>query len=235
VRAKVALQGVPEETRAANPDGTTKYMRPRPGAARMYPETDVPPIQVTKEYIDELGGRLPELPEQITKRLMAEYKLNRKLAKQILDCEYLELFEALATETKVSATVIAVTFTETLKALKRDGIKVELVSTDHFRDMFTALDQGKTAKESVPDILTWISENQAATVDDALSSLGLSMLSLKDLEDLVDDTIEKNSEFIELRGKNAFGALMGIVMKKARGRAKAKLVNEILKEKLGKE
>ncbi len=73
-RARVALRGVPEETRSANPDGTTKYMRPRPGAARMYPETDVPPIQLTKEYLDELAGRLPELPEQLMKRLMTEYK-----------------------------------------------------------------------------------------------------------------------------------------------------------------
>ena len=58
------------------------------------------------------------------------------------------------------------------------------------------------------------------------------MMSRKDLEKLVNDVIDKNSEFIELRGKNAFGSLMGIIMKKARGRVKAKLVNEILKSKL---
>ena len=80
----------------------------------------------------------------------------------------------------------------------------------------------------------WLGQNENASVDAALANLGLSMLSLKELEDLVDDVIEKNTEFIELRGKNAFGALMGVVMKKARGRAKAKLVNEILKEKLDK-
>ncbi|MDH5787907.1 MAG: Glu-tRNA(Gln) amidotransferase subunit GatE, partial [Candidatus Bathyarchaeota archaeon] len=42
-RAREAIRGVPEETRAPNSDGTTRYMRPRPGAARMYPETDIPP------------------------------------------------------------------------------------------------------------------------------------------------------------------------------------------------
>jgi glutamyl-tRNA(Gln) amidotransferase subunit E len=50
-RAKETLKGVPEETRAANPDGTTRYMRPRPGAARMYPETDIPPTQITEDHI----------------------------------------------------------------------------------------------------------------------------------------------------------------------------------------
>jgi glutamyl-tRNA(Gln) amidotransferase subunit E len=233
-RARIALLGVPEETRSANPDGTTKYMRPRPGAARMYPETDVPPIQLSQKYLEELKEHLPELPEQLTKRLMTEYNLNKKLAKQVLDSEYLELFEVLAEETKVSESVIAVTLTETLKALKRDGTKVESISVEQLRSIFGLVDQGKTAKESIPDILTWLSENDNATVDDALESLGLSMLSLKELQDLIDDTIEKNSEFIELRGKNALGALMGVVMKKARGRAKAKLVNELLKEKLEK-
>jgi glutamyl-tRNA(Gln) amidotransferase subunit E len=231
-RAKAALRGVPEETRTANPDGTTKYMRPRPGAARMYPETDVPPIQLTREYLDELASRLPELPEQLMKRLMTEYRINRKLAKQVLDCEYLELFECLAGETKVSETVIAVAFTETLKALERDGINVNVLSDEHFREMFRLIESGKTVKENIPEILTWLAENEDATVKDALERLGLSMISRKELEKLVDDVIDKNSEFIELRGKGAFGSLMGIIMKKARGRAKAKLVSEMLKSKI---
>jgi glutamyl-tRNA(Gln) amidotransferase subunit E len=234
-RARIALRGVPEETRAANPDGTTKYMRPRPGAARMYPETDVPPIQLTKEYLDELSSRLPELPEQLMKRLMTEYKLNRKLAKQILDSEYLELFECLAGEKKVSETVIAVAFTETLKALERDGINVQALSDEHFREMFRLIGSGKTVKESIPEILTWLTDNEDATVKEALESLGLSMMSRRELEKLVDDVIDKNSEFIELRGKGAFGSLMGIIMKKVRGRVKAQLVNEILKSKLDNE
>jgi glutamyl-tRNA(Gln) amidotransferase subunit E len=224
-RARTALKCVPEETRAANPDGTTKYMRPRPGAARMYPETDVPPIQVTKAHIDDLSGRLPELPEQLMKRLMKDYKLN-------LDSEDLELFECLAGEKQVSATVIAVALTETLKALKRDEIKVEAVTDEQFREMFRLIGAGKTAKESIPEILTWLADNEDATVKDALKSLGLGMMSRKELEDLVDDVIEKNSEFIELRGKGAIGALMGTIMKKARGRVKAQLVNQILKSKL---
>ena len=231
-RARVALEGVPEETRAANPDGTTKYMRPRPGAARMYPETDVPPIQVTKAYIDELSTRLPELPEQLMNRLMEDFRLNRKLAKQILNSEYLELFESLAGETKVSPTVIVVAFTETLKALRREGINVKAVTDGQFREMFRLIGSGKTAKESIPEILTWLASHEEATVKDALKSLGLGMISRKELEELVDDVIEKNSEFIELRGKGALGALMGMIMKKARGRVKAELVNTILKSRL---
>jgi len=231
-RAKVALKGVPAETRAANLDGTTKYMRPRPGAARMYPETDVPPIQLTAKYLDELRSRLPELPEQRMKSLMSKYRLNQKLAKQILDSEHLDLFESLSGETKVSSTVIAVALTETLKALKRDGVNVEAVTDEQVREMFRLIGSGKTVKESIPEILTWLASNEEDTVRDALKSLGLSMISQKELEELVNDVLEKNSEFIEVRGKSAFGPLMGIIMKRARGRVKAKVVNEILKRRL---
>jgi len=231
-RARVALEGVPEETRAANPDGTTKYMRPRPGAARMYPETDVPPIQVTKAYINELSTRLPELPEQLMKRLMEDFSLNRKLAKQILNSEYLELFESLAGETKVSPTVIAVALTETLKALRREGINVKAVTDEQFMQMFGLIGSGKTAKESIPEMLTWLASHEGATANDALKSLGLGMISRKELERWVDDVITKNSGLIEARGKGSLGALMGIIMKKARGRVKAELVNRILKSRL---
>src|SRR5207249_2208227 len=44
-RAAAAIEGVPPETREPRPDGTTVYSRPLPGKARMYPETDVPPIR----------------------------------------------------------------------------------------------------------------------------------------------------------------------------------------------
>ena len=53
-RANEALEGVPEETRDPLPDGTTKYSRPLPGAARMYPETEVPPTLITDVMMKDI-------------------------------------------------------------------------------------------------------------------------------------------------------------------------------------
>ena len=61
-RARESLKQVPKETRAARPDGSTRYMRPRPGAARMYPETDAPPIQISKEYKSLKQRYIDQLP-----------------------------------------------------------------------------------------------------------------------------------------------------------------------------
>jgi glutamyl-tRNA(Gln) amidotransferase subunit E len=207
-------------------------MRPRPGAARMYPETDVPPIRLTEQYLDELRSRLPELPEQKMRRLMKEYRLNTKLARQILDSEYADLFEKLAKETGVSPTVIAVTFTETLKALRREGIEVEKVSDEQFRDLFNLMDSGKTTKEAIPEIITWLSKHEGAKAKEAIESLGLAMISREELEVMVNDLIKRNENLVKTKGKDAFGPLMGMIMKKVRGRVKAELVSEILKRRL---
>jgi glutamyl-tRNA(Gln) amidotransferase subunit E len=231
-RARDALKGVPEETRGANPDGTTRYMRPRPGAARMYPETDVPPIQITADYLKLLRSRLPELPAQKRTRLMEEYGLNQKLAMQVLDSEYSQLFEKIVKQTRVSPTVVAAALTETFKGLKREGIEIESVSDEQILELFSLIDAGKATKEAIPDIISWLAKHKDASVEDALENLGLGMLSEAELNSIIEDLLRENKNLAE-KGKEAFGALMGLTMKKVRGRANAEMVAQVLKKKLG--
>jgi glutamyl-tRNA(Gln) amidotransferase subunit E len=231
-RAREALKMVPEETRGANLDGTTRYLRPRPGAARMYPETDVPPIQLSDEYVEKLRACVPELPEEMTSRLMREYKLNTKLARQVLDSEYGDLFEIVVEETGVSATVVAVALTETLKALKRDGVQVEKVTDDQFKRLFGFVGSGRLTKEAIPDVLTWLAGHDGAAVEAAVKALGLVMLSSEELETIVGELIKENKKFVEERRMGAYGVLMGLVMKQFRGRVKAELVGEVLRKRL---
>lgn len=233
-RAREAIKGVPEETRAANPDGTTRYMRPRPGAARMYPETDIPPTQMTEDLIRRISLNLPELPEQKRERLMKEYKLNEKLAKQVLDSEHSELFEIIAKESNVSPTTIAAFLTETLKALKRDGVQIERISENQMRNIFKSVGSGKLTKEAAPEVVTWLCKHEDKTLQEAINNLGLHMLSAEELEKIIDAAIEANRGMIERLGKKAFGAVMGIVMKETRGRAKAEMVSDLIRKKLEK-
>jgi len=231
-RTREALNGVPEETRGANPDGTTNYLRPRPGAARMYPETDVPPIQIRDGYVKELHSRLPELPEQLMKRFMRKFGLNEKLAKQVVDSELVDLFEVIVQEGNVSPTFVASVLTESLKALKRGGVEVEKVSDEQFKELFRLVGSGDVAKEVILDILAWLSKHEGAAVKEAVEDLGFAMMSEKELEKIINDLLRENEKLVKERGMNAFGALMGSVMKKARGRVKAELVSEMLKKKL---
>jgi glutamyl-tRNA(Gln) amidotransferase subunit E len=231
-RAREALKGVPEETRAANADGTSRYMRPRPGAARMYPETDVPAIEITAEYVEQMRSCLPELPERQTERLIEAYGINEKLAKQLLDSEYGDLFEGIVKETGVSPTVVAATLTESLKALKRDGVEVEKLTENQITGIFRLVGSEKTAKEAIPEIVTWLSKHEDAEPSDAVKALGLATISKEELESIIDGFIEKNETLIKEKGDKAFGALMGAVMKEFRGKVNAEIVNITLKEKL---
>jgi len=233
-RARETLEGVPAETRAANPDGTTRYMRPRPGAARMYPETDIPPIQITEERLKELGSHLPELPEQKLERIAKTYELNQKLAKQILDSEHGELFETIVRESNVSPTMVAVFMTETMKALKRDGVDADKVSEEQIREIFRCINNGSLMKESISDITVWLSKNEGKGVKEAINGLGLKAVSGDELEIAIERAIADNKKLIQQRGEASLGILMGIIMKELRGKIDAAQASTVLKEKLSK-
>ncbi|MDH5482058.1 MAG: Glu-tRNA(Gln) amidotransferase subunit GatE [Candidatus Bathyarchaeota archaeon] len=231
-RAREAIRGVPEETRAPNSDGTTRYMRPRPGAARMYPETDIPPTQITEDYIKKISSNLPEFLEQKLQRLMSEYELNQKLAKQVLDSEYGELFEVIAKEISVSPTTVAAFLTETLKALKREGIQIEKVSENQIREIFKHVSIGELTKEAISDVVVWLSKHEDKSLQEAIEGTGLRLLSEEELKKIIDDAIKNSKDLIEKSGAKTFGPLMGMVMKEARGKADPNTVSALIKKKL---
>jgi len=224
-RAQEAISGVPAETRAANADGTTRYMRPRPGAARMYPETDIPPSLITRDFVEKVRQSLPEPAEKKLERLMKDYNLNEKLARQIVDSEYSALFEVTVKESGVTATSGAVFLTETMKALRRDGVNVENVSEDQIREMFRWIGSGKLAKEAVAEVFTWLSKHEGKSVLDAVAGLELKMFSEAELAVIVDRVVAANKQA-------SFGMLMGLVMKEVRGKAEPEHVGKLLKERL---
>lgn len=231
-RARELLIGVPAETRTAKDDGTTRYMRPRPGAARMYPETDIPPALITEEFVAKVRANLPESAEKRRRRLSKQYDLNEKLARQVVDSEYGGLFDTIVKESGVSATTVAVFLTETLKSLKRDGVKVEAVSDEQVQAIFQGVGKGELTKEAVSDVFAWLSKNEDKSAKDAAAALGFRMLSAEELSALVDRVIAQNKLQIEKLGKTAFGMVMGAVMKEVRGKARPEAVSKLIKEKL---
>jgi glutamyl-tRNA(Gln) amidotransferase subunit E len=231
-RALEALLGVPEETRAAMPDATTRYMRPRPGSARMYPETDVPPTPITENYIVTLNAHLPETTETLTKRLMGQYSLNAKLTKQLVDSEYLRLFEEIVASGKTSPTFVATFLTETCKSLERDGVAVHSIPDPRIKAMFELADRGAVAKEAMVDLVRWQVNNPNSPPAEGIKSLGLRMLTEKELDEVVSRHIEKNRRLIDERGQGAFSSIMGSVMSEVRGATDPKLVTELVKKKL---
>lgn len=230
-RAHEMLTGVPSETRTAKDDGTTRYMRPRPGAARMYPETDIPSTLITKDFVEKIQANLPESAESKQLRISKQYDLNEKLAKQIVESEYNTLFDSITNESKVSATTVAVFLTENLKALKRDNVPIENVSDEKIKEIFKLIGSGELAKESLSDVFTWLSKNDNKNIQDAIAALGLKMLTQDELISIIDNIITKNTDTLK-QSNNKFGSIMGLVMKEVRGKASPEVVNKLVRQQI---
>ncbi|AEF97178.1 Glu-tRNA(Gln) amidotransferase subunit GatE [Methanotorris igneus] len=232
-RAREALIGVPEETRKALEDGNTSYLRPLPGAARMYPETDIPPIKISKELIEKIKNNLPEMPEEKAERFMKEYGLNEELAKQMVLSYYVDLFEKLCEEFKsIKPTLIATTLEGTLKEIRREGYDISKITEEHLRETFKALSEGKMSKEAIIEVLKGFCEFPDKNIDEILEMKGLKSLSKEEVEEIIENIIKENIEVVKSKGMGAVGMLMGRCMAVLRGKADGKLVNTILREKL---
>lgn len=215
-RAEQALRGVVEEVRRANPDGTTSYLRPMPGAARMYPETDIPLIV---PYVR--GVKLPELIDAKIGRFM-KLGLSDDLAEFVAKSDRVFLFEELVKKYPgVKAAFIAEVLTAKLLELKRDyHIDPEAVTDDVLRQVVGLVAGGKLAKELV----------LKALIDMVKKTFNLSAYKALGRGDLKKEVIAIVNENPGLQ----FGALMGIVMKKLQGKASGKEISEMLKEGMKK-
>lgn len=233
-RVARALDGVPEETRAALDDGTTRYMRPRPGRARMYPETDIPPMPVDEELLREAEKLAPEPYEVKLRRLVEKYNLSRDLAEAVLDSEYLPLIEELLAtlSDRLQPSFIASAIVVRMKGLQSEGVPVENVSDAKIREVMKLIADGRIAKEAFDDVIKFLAENPGYSVEAAVEKLGLERLSTEELEKIVDDIIKANIDEVKRRGERAMGFIMGKVMAVVRGKAEGRIVASIVQRKL---
>ena len=232
-RAREAIAGVPEETRTANPDGTTYYMRPRPGAARMYPETDVPPVQISSDRIRQIGDNLPRMPEDIAREIGSKYEISPKLATQLVNSDYLDIFgEITAIAKDIAPSFVATVLTESMRSLARDQVPVENLDDTHLKEVFRLAAEGKTAKESVLEILKWLATHPTANAASAVDQLNLGMIGRAELKRVISKVLESHRSLVQANGAKALGKMMNLVMAEVRGRADPKLVTELLRTEL---
>jgi len=133
--------------------------------------------------------------------LKESLRLSDKLINQLEKSEKQRLFDKIVKTTNVPPTLVAVTLTETLKALKRDGIEVGNVSDEQLFELFRLVGLGEVTKEAVADVIVWLSKHDGAKVAEAVDALGLGMLSQTELEKIVDGLIEENRGLLVERGE----------------------------------
>jgi glutamyl-tRNA(Gln) amidotransferase subunit E len=219
-RINQLVEGVPKEVRRALDSGDTEYMRPLPGAARLYPETDIPPIRITHKKLAEIRKGLPELldekEERHKKEIVHRFHISEEITKQVVKAGKKGMFDAIV-KTGADPKIIANTLVSTLPHLKRkEHVHIEKLTEAHLVALFDELAKGKINKEAIPDILKTLAKEPSLSVEQAIRKTKIIGLTTEDLRLIIGKTLDGNSELIgNERGENI---LLGLVMQKVRGK-----------------
>ena len=231
-RIEDAKNGVPAETRGATPSGETVFLRPRPGASRMYPETDIPPLVITDDQIKLAKSSIPKSWDESLIDIQSKYALNAQLAEQIFDSEYLQLFEKICLDKRHSPNFVASILCSTITNLQRQGLDISLLKTEDVLKSFELLSNNKIAKESIEIIFESIMSNKAKSVEEAIEKSAITSLDETKLNMILDNIIHDNIKIIMHDGVRSLAPLMGIAMKELRGKASGEQVNQLLEKKI---
>ncbi|MCD6276249.1 MAG: Glu-tRNA(Gln) amidotransferase subunit GatE, partial [Thermoplasmata archaeon] len=210
-RAKKALIGVPDETRAPKDDGSTVYLRPLPGGARMYPETDIPPIRISEEYIEKLKKELPPLPDERLEELVS-MGINREIGWQLIRDGMDDVFEELCTKYG-HPTVVA-------RALINGCEGID------YNRIFQYFSEGRFSKEAIDEIVMRACNGEK--VEDIVRKFSEKV----DIDQVIDEIMKEKMELVKERGMHAFKPLMGLAMQKLRGKVDGRIVSEKLRKRL---
>lgn len=208
---------IEESVRKAERDFTASFLRPMSGAARMYPETDVRTIKVTKQMLSSI--KLPELLTDKAKKLekfALDKELTKKIANQNKEDYFIKLFNLLK---NLKPSFIVDTFISIRKQLQKDfNIPKENVKDEHIEKALKLINDNKLPKNNLPE---------------ALADIVNDKFSLEDYKTISDKELEKEIEKIvkQKPGLNP-GAYMGLVMAKFKGKVDGRKAMEILKKVL---
>ncbi len=242
IAAHEANEPVNQETRLWDEkNNQTRIMRSKEDAHdyRYFPEPDLQPLTVSKQFIEQVKADMPELPDAMRDRFVEDYELSYNDASQLVsDIDLAAFYEATARASnnpRVSANFI---LSELLRELNNADktAKDSPVSAENLAELIKTLNAGKINNNQAKEVLTEMFQSGKST-DEVIREKGFEQISDHSaIEKIVDEIVEKNqNQVAAYRGGNEklFGFFVGQTMKASGGKANPKVVNEILRSKLG--
>jgi len=216
----------------------TQRLKERADDYRYFPEPDLPPLVVSREWVDEIAAGLPELPDVKRERFMSEFGLSKYDAGVLVAdkavADYYEAVVAASGEPKKAANWI---IGDLFRLMNAAGIEIGVVkvSPEALAALMKMVDEGTinvtTAREVLEEVFT-----TGKKAGEIVKAKGLAQISDEDaLAKLVDQVLDENPEQVTqyLSGKEGlFGWFVGQVMRATRGQANAQVVNDLLAKRL---
>jgi aspartyl-tRNA(Asn)/glutamyl-tRNA(Gln) amidotransferase subunit B len=235
-------EDVVQETRLYDDEkGVTRTMRGKEEAHdyRYFPDPDLVPLQVSPDETSQWKAELPELPMARFGRFVRDYGLPRDQARILTDerdlADYYERLVALCEEPKAAANWMSSEMIRELREMRVSAAESPL-SPKNFAALLNLVHKGtistKIGKQIFPDVFRRDLDPEAHIQDKGLVQIS----DQTELDSVVDEVLEENPDEVQaFRGgkKKLASFFMGQVMKKTKGQANPKLVNELLLKKLG--
>jgi aspartyl-tRNA(Asn)/glutamyl-tRNA(Gln) amidotransferase subunit B len=225
-----------------NPDtGETRSMRSKEDAHdyRYFPDPDLLPLEISKEWIEQMRATMPELPQAKQARYVNDMGLTAYDAATLTSSrEMADYFEATLQAVPKDAKVCANWIMGEVSAqLNRDGLDMVQcpITPQQLGGMLARIVDGTISNSGAKDVFRtmW---SEGGTADEIIEAKGLKQVSdVGALEAMVDEIMAANADKVaEYRsGKDKlFGFFVGLAMKASKGKANPAQMNEILKKKL---
>ena len=211
------------EVRNVLPDATTKFMRPLPGEARMYPETDLPLLKISRNFINDIKKSLPHLRSEIEKELKSK-GLNKEMIKLLFKQNKLEEFRellAIVNKPQLIAKILLVFPKEIASHKKIKLLKVESKLEDYLGDILSLVAKGKLSESQIKQVLERIVKGESFKQAVVFEKQDINFIE------------EKIMKIIKDKHGLSEKAYMGLVMKEFRGKIDGKKAMEIIKKYVG--
>lgn len=208
---RIKTQGVPKEVRKVTPQNLTRYLRPMPGASRMYPETDIAPLKIKNIKVSK-----PKTLDQRENELPLNKEESKQLVSRNLDKQFNNLNQKYNIPQLVSRILLHI-----LPQLKAEG---ETICNDDVDKVMNLFVEGAIVKEGIPNALIQSSNNEEVKTNSGNID--------NEVNEFIDHLISEKEEFIKENGMRAVGALMGPVMSEFRGKMDGGDINKLLMEKI---
>jgi len=221
---KLHDQGKPTkaEVRNALPSGDSEFLRPMPGAARMYPETDLPLLKIKKDFIDDVKKNLPRLLSEVEDELRKKYGLHEELVKLILKTGKIDEFKDLIFINRNPELVA-----KTLVLYPKEIVSKNNLSEEQSDEIFNRDALARILKE---ESAGKINERQVKEVLERIASGSEMGEALKFEEQDFGEIEEKVVRLLKEKPNLSDNAYMGLLMKEFRGKADAKLIMDLIRK-----
>lgn len=206
------------EVRNALADGGSEFLRPMPGADRMYPETDLPLLKISRDLINECKKNLPKLKSEVEQELKKK-GLSEDMIKLLFKQNKIEEFKNLVelyNNVHFVAKMILLFPKEISKKLDRNFEEVEEIILENAGDVLIALKKKRISEGDVKDILVKLVNGESFE-----NAIKIEKKDVGEIEEKILKIIK------EKPGLNA-NAYMGLVMKEFKGKVDGKTAMEII-------